>query len=139
MAETAKIEVTTKEAYLAIGFVFLTIIAVALVQSGVITNPMTLGLLVTLTIGLIFVGHFMSRAGAISKSALPLWYIFTFGIVMLMYGAIQAGYIPLAFSIAGASIAEIELTNSMFYTLVLLAVVAAVAVVYVAYKKVIRH
>jgi len=80
MAEApAKIEVTTREAILAVGFVFLTIIAVALVQAGVITNPVTLGLMITLTIGLIFVGHFMARAGIISRSAVPLWYVFTFG------------------------------------------------------------
>ena len=86
MAEAPKVEVTSREAMLAVGFVFLTILAVALVQAGVITNPLTLGLMVTLTIGLIFVGHFMTRAGVISRSALPLWYIFTFGVVMLVYG-----------------------------------------------------
>lgn len=133
MAE-AKVEVTSKEAILAVGFVFLTILAVALVQAGVITNPLTLGLMVTLTIGLIFVGHFMTRAGVISRSALPLWYIFTFGVVMLVYGGIQSGYIPVAFMVSGASVAEIAITNAMFYTLVVMAVVAAVAAIYAGYR-----
>jgi len=135
MAEApAKIEVTTREAILAVGFVFLTIIAVALVQAGVITNPVTLGLMITLTIGLIFVGHFMARAGIISRSAVPLWYVFTFGIVMLVYGGIASGYIPVAFLISGASVMEIAITNALFYTLVIMAVVAAVAAIYVGYR-----
>lgn len=133
MAE-AKVEVTSREAILAIGFVFLTILAVALVQAGVITNPISLGLMVTLTIGLIFIGHFMARAGVISRSALPLWYIFTFGVVMLVYGGIQSGYIPAAFLISGATVMEVAITNAMFYTLVLMAVIAAVAAVYAGYK-----
>jgi len=133
MAE-ARVEITTREALLAIGFVFLTIIAVALVQAGVITNPLTLGLLVTLTVGLIFVGHFMAMARVISRSAVPLWYIFTFGVVMLVYGGIQAGYIPIAFLISGASVMEIAITNAMFYTLVIMAVVAAVAAIYAGYR-----
>jgi len=91
MAEAPKIEVTTREAILAASFVFLVILAIALVQAGIITNPLSLGLMVTLTVGLIFVGYFMARAGVISRSALPLWYIFTFGIVMLVYGGIQTG------------------------------------------------
>ena len=134
MAEAPKIEVTTREAILAIGFVFLTIIAVALVQAGVITNPVTLGLMITLTIGLIFVGHFMARAGIISRSAVPLWYVFTFGIVMLVYGGIASGYIPVAFLVSGASVMEIAITNALFYTLVIMAVVAAVAAIYVGYR-----
>ena len=134
MAEAAKVEVTSREAVLAVGFVFLTILAVALVQAGVITNPMTLGLMVTLTIGLIFVGHFMARAGIISRSAVSLWYIFTFGVVMLVYGGIQAGYIPVALLISRATVTEIAVTNAMFYTLVVMAVVAAVAAIYAGYR-----
>jgi len=134
MAEAPKVEVTTREAVLATGLVLLTLIAVALVQTGVITNPMSLGLMITLTIGLIFVGHFMARANIISKGALPLWYIFTFGIVMLVYGGIESGYIPVAFLIAGASIHEIAITNSLFYTLIIVAIIAAGAAVYAGYR-----
>lgn len=133
MAEP-RVEVTQREAFLALGFVFLIIIAVALVQAGVITNPISLGLMVTLTIGLIFVGHFMVKAGVISRSAIPLWYVFIFGVVMLVYGAIQGGLIPIAFLVAGASIQEIALTNALFYTLLITAVVAAVVVVYAGYR-----
>ena len=132
--EAPKIEVTTREAILAASFVFLVILAIALVQAGIITNPLSLGLMVTLTVGLIFVGYFMARAGVISRSALPLWYIFTFGVVMLVYGGIQTGYIPAAFVYGKASVMELALTNAMFYTLVALAVIAAVAVIYAGYR-----
>ena len=134
MAEAPKVEVTTREAILAIGFVFLTLLTIALVQAGVITNPMTLGLMITLTIGLIFIGHFLARVGIISKGAVPLWYIMSFGLVMVIYGGIASGYVPVAFIIAGASIMEIALTNSMLYTLIIMAVVAAVAAVYAGYQ-----
>jgi len=134
MAAEQKVEVSTREAVLAIGFVFLTVLSIALVQAGIITNPITLGLMVTLTIGLIFVGHFMARAKVFERGALPLWYIFTFGVVLLTYGAIYAGYIPIAFAVAGATVAEIAVTNAMFYTLVIMAVVAAIAVIYAGYR-----
>jgi len=134
VAEVPRVEITAREAILALGFVFLVVLSVALVQAGVITNPISLGLMVTLTIGLIFVGHFMARAGVISRSAMPLWYLFTFGVVMLVYGGIQAGYIPAAFLISRATVTEIAITNAMFYTLVVMAVVAAVAAIYAGYR-----
>jgi len=105
----AKIEVTSREAILALGFVFLVVLSIALVQAGVITNPLTLGLMITLAIGLIFTGHFMARAGVIGKSTVPLWYVLTFGIVLLVYGGIEAGYIPVAFIFSRATVMEIVL------------------------------
>jgi len=134
MAEAPKLEITTREAVLAVAFIFLVVFAVALAQAGIITNPLTLGLMVTLTIGLIIVGHFMVRAKVFSSSMLPLWYVLTFGIVMLAYGGIQAGFIPAAFVYSGASVMEIAVTNAMFYTLVALAIVAAVAAIYAGYR-----
>ena len=134
MAEATRVEITTREAVLAVGFVFLTIITIALVQAGVITNPVALGLMITLVIALIFVGHFMARANIISRGALPLWYIFTFGLTMLIYGGIYSGVIPVAFMIAGASVHEVAITNSLFYVLVIMAVIAAVAAIYVGHQ-----
>jgi len=134
MAEAPRVEVSAREAVLALGFVFLVVLSVALVQAGVITNPLSLGLMVTLTIALIFVGHFMVKAGIISRSAVPLWYLFTLGVVLMVYGGIQAGYIPAAFLIAGASVAEVAVTNAMFYTLVIMSVLAAIAAVYAGYR-----
>jgi len=134
MAEAPRIEVTSREAILAIAFVFMVILTVSLVQAGIITNPLTLGLIVTLTIGLIFVGHFLAKAGVISRTAVPLWYVLIFGVILLIYGGIEAGYIPVAFIIPQASVMEIAITNSMFYTLVILAVVAAVVIIYAGYR-----
>jgi len=131
---SAKLEVSPKEAILAVSFVFLTMLAVALVQAGIVSNPLILGLLITLTVGLVFIGHILVRTGAISRSAVPLWYIFTFGLVMLLYGGIQAGYIPVAF-VCKATIMEIAITNAVLYTLLVLAIVATVAVVYLYYQR----
>ena len=135
MAEVAppKIEITSREAILAVGFVFLIIIAIALVQAGIITNPISLGLMITITIALILVGHFLVRAGIISRSAVPLWYIMVFGLVMLLYGGVATGYLP-AIAIPHASVTEIAITTSLFYALVAVAVGAALAVLYFGYK-----
>jgi len=86
MAEAAKLEISTRDAILAIGFVGLVILGIALVQAGYITNPLSLGLMVTLSIGLILVGHILVKAGVFSPSALLLWYVFAFGLVMAVYG-----------------------------------------------------
>jgi len=129
------IEMSGKEAFLAIGLVFLVIISVALIQAGIISNPLTLGLIVTLTVVLIFIGHVMVSRGVLSKSGISLWYILVFGILMLIYGGIRAGYIPLSFLVAGASIDEIAITNAMLYTVILVTVFALVAVAFVAFKR----
>jgi len=129
-----KVEMSGKEAFLAIAFVFLIMIAVALIQAGVITNPLVLGLLVTLTVVLIFIGHIMVSKGVLSRAGVPLWYILVFGILMLIYGGIHAGYIPLAFLIAGASVEEIAITNAMLYTIIIVAVFALIAVAFAGYK-----
>ena len=76
----------------------------------------------------------MVRAGVLAPGALPMWYFLTFGVTLLIYGGISAGYIPVAFAIKGIPLWEIAITNAMFYTLVALAVVAAVAVTYVSYR-----
>ena len=85
-------------------------------------------------IALIMVGHALTRAGVFGKNVLPMWYVLTFGIVMLVYGGIVGGYIPIAFTISHASVMEIAITNAMFYTLLALAVAAGVAVVYATYR-----
>ena len=133
MAEETKIEITSREAILAVGFVFLVLIAIALIQAGVITNPLSLGLMITITVALILVGHFLARAKVISRSAVPLWYIMVFGIVMLVYGGVVTGYLP-AIAIPHASIAEVAMTTALFYTLVIVGVIAVLAVLYMGYR-----
>jgi len=134
MAEAARIEITSREAMFAIAFVFTIVVTVGLIQAGVITNPLTLGLVVTITIVMIFVGTLLAQRGIISRGALPLWYVLIFGVVLLFYGGIEAGYIPVAFIISKATVMEIALTNSLFYALVFTAIVAAVAAAYAGYK-----
>lgn len=128
-----RVEIETKDAVIAMGFVIGVIIAVALVSVGIITNPMTLGILVTMTIAMVFLGYIMQSKGILSKTALPLWFIFSFGLVMILYGAIYAGYLPIAFSY-GASVKEVALSNALFYTLIATAVAGAVLSVFFGYK-----
>jgi len=134
MAERVKLEMTTKQAILAVLFVMMTLLVIGLAEAGFFANPLTVGLLITLTIGLILVGHVMVRAGVLTSGVLPMWYFLTFGVVLLIYGGISAGYIPVAFTLYGALLWEIAITNAMFYTLVALAVIAAIAVVYASYR-----
>ena len=129
-----KLEVTRSDAIIAMIIVGLVMVAAIAVQAGWITNPLTIGLVVTIAIALIMVGHALTRAGVFGKNVLPMWYVLTFGIVMLVYGGIVGGYIPIAFTISHASVMEIAITNAMFYTLLALAVAAGVAVVYATYR-----
>jgi len=129
-------EFSTRDAALALGFVFLVLFTLALSMTGYISSPLMLGMLVTLTAALIFLGQWLVKAKAIAKSALPLWYVFVLGLVLLLYGAIQAGYIPVAFMMPGASVAEIALTSAMLYALVIVAVAAAFAAGFAASRHV---
>jgi len=134
MAEAARIEFSARDAVIAVGFVFIVLVSVAMSMAGIITSPLTLGLLIVLTIVLLFIGQILVRARVINRQALPLWYAFVLGLVLLIYGAIEAGYIPVAFVMPGASVMEVAITNSMFYVIVILSVVAAIAVAYAAYQ-----
>jgi len=134
MAEEARLEFTTRDAVIAVGFVFVVLLSISLSMAGIITSPLTLGLLITLTIVLLFIGQAMVRAKVLSRQALPLWYSFVLGLVLLTYGAIEAGYLPVAFIVPGATVMEIAITNSMFYAILILSVVAAITVAYAAYQ-----
>jgi len=129
-----RLEVSRTDAIIAMIIVGLVMIAAIAVQAGLITNPLTIGLAVTIAIALIMLGHAMVRAGVFGKSVLPMWYVLTFGIVMLAYGGIVSGYVPVAFTISNASVMEIAITNAMFYTLLALAVIAGIATVYATYR-----
>ena len=130
-----KLEITGREAILAISFVAFVIFALALAQTGVIASPVTIGVVMMLAVVLLFIGHYLVKAGVLGKSTIPLWYVFSLGLVLVVYGAITQGLVPVAFTIAGASIAEIAIVNSMFYVVVALSIAAAIAIAYVAYKK----
>jgi len=104
----AKVELGTREAMFAIGFVFAIILTIALVNLGIITTPLTLGLIVTLATVMVLLGHTLAQKGILAGASIYVWYILTFGVMMLIYGAIYGGYIPIAFSY-GASVSEVAL------------------------------
>jgi len=127
-----KIEMAPKETYLAIGFVFAIILAIVLVNLGYITTPLTLGLIVTLATILVLLGHTLVNKGILAKPTLYIWYLMIFGLTMILYGAIYGGYLPIAFSYGG-KVAEVALSNALFYTLLVVAVVGAVLSTFFGY------
>jgi len=129
----AKVELGTREAMFAIAFVFAIILTIALVNLGIITTPLTLGLIVTLATVMVLLGHILAQKGVLAGASIYIWYILTFGVMMLIYGAIYGGYLPIAFSY-GASVSEVALSNALFYTLIIVAVVGAVLSVYFGYQ-----
>ena len=131
---TTKIEFTTRETILAIGFVVATLLTLVLVQSGVIKNPLTVGIAITSIIILIFIGQHLVARGVISREAAPLWYIFAFGIVLILYGMVRGGTLAPAFVIPGASIEEISLASALFYALVVFAAIGIIATAYTTFK-----
>lgn len=135
MAQPVRVEMGARESILAIGFVMIVLIAVALAQAGVITNPVSLGLIITMTIGLMLVGHVLVTLGFLSRGAIPLWYMFVFGIIMLSYGFVYSGALPAAVMAPSATLMEIALTSALLYTLLFVGITAAVIAVYMYYKR----
>jgi hypothetical protein len=128
MAEKAKIELGAKEAVLALIFAFIVLGVLAAAASGMF-NAMLAGTIITLTVLLVFIGHYLVKAGAMSKSAMPLWYILVLGIMLIFYGLVSKGVIPLA--IAGAmTFAEAVVFSTMLYTVFAVAVIGLGVLLY---------
>lgn len=130
-----KIHVETKEAWAAVFFVILILGIMAAINVGVLKNPVTVGLIVTMTTVLLLIGHFLVTKNIISKGILPLWYMLIFGIMLMLAGGILSGAVAPAFVVSGATVLEIAITNALFYTLVIAAVLSAVVLYVVYYRK----
>ena len=129
-----RLEFTAKEAIYALAFIFGIVVSLLLVAAGIVVSPFTIGLGVIVLILMVFLGHVMKNAGVLSEDALPLWYMFSVGVIMFLFGAIHAGLIPIAIAYS-ATLLEIEFTSAMLYAIVIIAVVAAVAVVWAVLSK----
>lgn len=129
-----KVEFSTRETILAIGFVIATLVMLALVQMGVLQNPLTVGIAITSIVVLIFIGHHLTTKGIISREAAPLWYIFAFGIVMILYGLVKSGALAPAFIIPNASVEEVSLASALFYALIVFAAIGIIATAYTSFK-----
>jgi len=132
MAAAPKVEITRMEAVFAVIFVIFIVGMVAAAAAGLLANPLIWGLIITITVALIFVGHILVQRGILSRATLPVWYVLVGGLVLITYGMIEAGYLPVAFAfqVAGVGIFELELTSALFYTLVIAAILAAIVAVY---------
>ena len=119
---------------MAIGFVVATLATLALIQAGIVKNPLTIGIAITSIVVLIFIGHHLVSKGIISREAAPLWYIFAFGLVLIIYGMVRSGTIAPAFIVPNASIEEISLASALFYTLVVFATIGIIATAYTSFK-----
>jgi len=130
MAEVPKVEISRTEAILAVIFVVFVLGMVAAAAAGLIANPLMWGLIMTMTVILIFIGHILVNRRILSPGVLPVWYVLIGGVILLTYGMMESGYLPVAFQIAGATVLEVELTSALFYTVIVAAILAAVIAVY---------
>jgi len=126
----AKVEISKTEAVLAVIFVIFVLGMVAAAAAGLIANPLMWGLIMTMTVALIFVGHILVSKGILGAGTLPVWYVLIGGVILLTYGMMESGYLPVAFQVAGASVLELELTSALFYTVIVAAILAAIIAVY---------
>lgn len=122
------------ENLLAVGFVIMVFAALWLSVTGVISSPLTAGFVVISVTALVFLGDYLKRINAIPAQAIWLWYLFSLGLVLIIYGAVAKGYIPLVVSY-GASVEEEALSSSLIYLLAVAAVFAAVLAVVAAARK----
>jgi hypothetical protein len=128
----AKVEITAREAFAAILFMILAVIVLAIAHAGYF-NPALVGAIVTLMVFLVLIGHWLVKYNVISKATLPIWYVFTLGLVLLFYGAAMRGVIPLI--IGSETLQEAALITALVYTLVVIGVLAILGVLYVLTRR----
>jgi len=129
VAERAKIELGAREAAAALLFALIVLGVLAAAASGAF-NPMLAGTIITLTVLLIFIGHYLVRVGVLSRSSTPLWYILIMGIMLIFYGLVSKGLIPLAVASEAMTFAELVIFTTMLYTILIVAVIGIAAVLY---------
>jgi hypothetical protein len=126
-----RVEIGAREAFAAILFMILAVIVLAIAQAGLF-NPVLVGAVMTLMVFLILIGHWLVKYNVISKASLPIWYVFTLGLVLLFYGAATRGVIPL---LVPGTLEESALITALVYTLVVTGVLAIIGVLYVLTRK----
>jgi len=118
------------EAVFALIFIGVVIVLMYAVMAGTIANAITLGLMLLLGIGVVFLGNHLEKSGALSRPALMLYYVGAIGFVLIIYGAIKKGYLPIAIAYT-SSLEAIAITNALLYVLF---VVALFVVLYAIYE-----
>jgi hypothetical protein len=129
-----KIEMGFREAIIAVLFMVFVMGLIGAAQAGVF-NPIMVGAILTVTVILVFIGYGLVKMDVITRSALPVWYVFVLGLVLLFYGAIARGVIPLAVYSEAMTLQEAILFTALIYVLVVVAVFAIVGALYVLAKK----
>jgi predicted neutral ceramidase superfamily lipid hydrolase len=127
-----RVEIGAREAFIAILFMIFAVIVLAIAHAGLF-NPVLVGAVMTIMVFLILIGHWMVKQGVISKAALPMWYVFVLGLVLLFYGAAMRGAIPLL--ISSGTLQEAALITALIYTFVLVGILAVFGVLYVLTRK----
>ena len=129
-----KVEMGFREAVIAVLFMLFVVGLIVAAQAGVF-NPIMVGAILTVTVILVFIGYGLVKMGVITKSALPVWYVFVLGLVLLFYGAIARGVIPLAVYSEAITLQEATLFTALIYVLVVVAVLAIIGVLYTLARK----
>jgi hypothetical protein len=129
-----KVEMGFREAVIAVLFMVFVIGLIVAAQAGVF-NPIMVGAILTVTVILVFIGYGLVKMGFITRSALPVWYVFILGLVLLFYGAIARGVIPLAVYSEAITLQEAALFTALIYVLVVVAVLAIIGVLYTLARK----
>ena len=129
MAERPKIEVGAREAAVAILFAFVVLGVLAAAASGLF-NPMLAGAIITLTVLLVLIGYQLVKMGVMTRSAMAIWYIFVLGLMLVFYGLVSRGVIPLAVASGAMTLAEVAVFTATLYTLFIVAVIGLGAALY---------
>ena len=129
-----KVEMGFREAVIAVLFMVFVIGLIVAAQAGVF-NPVVVGAILTMAVILVFIGYGLVKLGVITRSALPVWYVFVLGLVLLFYGAIARGVIPLAVYSEAMTLQEAALFTALIYVLVVVAVLAIVGALYALVRR----
>jgi len=129
MAERARIELGAREAVAALLFAFIVLGVLAAAAWGLF-NPMLAGTVITLVVILIFIGNYLVKLGILSRTAMPLWYILVLGIMLVFYGLVSRGTIPLAVASEAMTSTEVVVLTTMLYTIFIVAIIGLAAALY---------
>jgi len=118
-----------RETLLGILFVLAVLGVLGLAAAGIITSPLAAGVLVIAAVVLAYFGRFVTRLGVPGW----MWFLFCVGLMLVFYGLIQKGYLPLA---AGyGTPAEEAVATSLLYVLVAAAVLAIAFAAYALLRR----
>lgn len=133
MANGGQMSITNRELLVFLGSVVMALVILAGGGLGWF-DPLTAGIVVVTVVGLFFIGQWLEAKGIFGSGMTMVWMVLSLGIAAILAGLIARGYLPFMFYSTSAFPASV-VSNALLYTLLIVSVIAAIIVIYVAMGK----